>query len=234
MKRRPQPEAEFTRLHAPAGERPGRFLDVGLAVAAVLRAFAEREKLHHLAGEIFVWRLLAAVGAVEINEHRRVFGYGMQQTAEIAQRFAPEQQVLAPHAERAHDLALRRREVVVPEQRHAFGQRCRRVEHFAHPPDLDVEPFTQQLSPLGLPFLGAWQQTRWNRRRLQDKHGRRMQLRRATGLGDDFRNCLPGRLTGQRIDFGLARRKARPPEQMPCLVGRKPLGHRRLAGRHRQ
>ena len=81
------------KIDAPAGVSARRFLDVGLAVIA----FAEGEQFHHLAREILVRRRLAVGGGVQINDHRRVFGHGMQQLTEIAQCVFAQQHILAIH-----------------------------------------------------------------------------------------------------------------------------------------
>ena len=134
------PVAEFERrvvfhVDAPAGEGARRFLDVAFAVVT----FAEREQLHHFTREIFVWLALAVGRGVEINNHRRVFGGGMQQVAEIAQGMLTQQHVLAVHQlRRAHFLHARYK-VVVPEQGHALGQRRRCLQNLGHPPGFEFE-----------------------------------------------------------------------------------------------
>ena len=186
MKDRPVSETELARLDTPARESPRRFLDVGLGVAPALRGLTQGEQLHDLAGEVLIRRFLAAIGAIQKNQHRRVFRNRMQQAAEIAQRLMAQQQVLAPHAERADYLLLRRGEVVVPEQRHPLLQRCRRFKHFAHPPDFDVEPFAQLLPALSLSFLDGLQQAVRHGRRLRRKAGRRMKRRGHPGRANEI------------------------------------------------
>ncbi len=124
-------------VEAPAGERARRLLHVLLGVVAL----AEREELHHLAREVLVRRALAVLRAVEIDEHRRVLGDRMQQRAEIAGGVRAERDVLPVHEARDAHLRLPGNEMVVPEERHALGQRRWRRQHLLHPPGAQRETF---------------------------------------------------------------------------------------------
>jgi hypothetical protein len=51
-----------------AGERPGGLFDIEFGVVS----FAEGEKLHHFAGEIFVRFFFFAPNSIQPDHHRRV------------------------------------------------------------------------------------------------------------------------------------------------------------------
>ena len=139
MDHRPPQILSALAVDAPASEGARGFLDVLLAVTA----FAEREKLHHLAGKILV-RLPFAVGCrIQIEDHRRVLGDGMQQLTEIAQRMAPQQQVLFQHQAAEFDFLLTRNKMVVPEERHALGQWRWCLQHFLQPPAAQFGAFLE-------------------------------------------------------------------------------------------
>jgi hypothetical protein len=79
---RPEKIVAGIEVDAPAGEGARRLLDVLLAVLA----FAQGEELHQLAREVLV-RLAAAIGRrVEVDDHRRILRYRVQQRAEVAER----------------------------------------------------------------------------------------------------------------------------------------------------
>src|SRR5208283_1295388 len=111
MDERPEDEVAAVAVDAPAGEGPRRLLDVLLAVVA----FAEREQLHHLTREILVRSPLAIAGAIEVDHHRRITGYGMQQVAKMPERVGAERDVLAIHEFGQAHFLLARHEMVVPE-----------------------------------------------------------------------------------------------------------------------
>ena len=138
----------------PAGDEPevpaGEHARRGIHVLLVVVADAEREQLHDLAAEVLLRALTRVHASVEPDQHRRVLRDFNQELGEAAERvLAKELQLtLGPGklagdighhlralhgADRAVDLAVRRREVVVPEQRHLFLQRSLRVHHSEQP-----------------------------------------------------------------------------------------------------
>ena len=117
-------------IDAPAGEGARSLLDVALAVMAL----ADGKKLHHLAREIFVRLVFAAIGTIEVNQHRRVAGHFVQQCAEVAQSMPTQQNILLIDQGRKPHFLLAGRKMVVPEQGHFFGERRCGDEHFAEPP----------------------------------------------------------------------------------------------------
>lgn len=166
-------------------------------------------------------------GAVEMGQHGRVFGYAMEQSPEIAQRPGAQQQVLRPHGLRADHLLQRGGKVLVPEQRHAPGQRRRRGHHLAHPPGLDFRAFAQTLLAPDLPLLRAHERAAGGCG-LQGEVRRGMKRPGHLRLADDLQNSLPGRLACQGPHLGFVRRKTGAQQEMPGLKGRKPGRQGRL------
>ena len=124
---RPEHELAGVAVEAPAGEGACGFLDVLLAVVAL----AEGEELHHLAREILVGRALAVLRAVEIDHHRRIARDGVQQRRRSCRAHWRAAVAFCRYISSASsDLLLARHEMVVPEERHALGQRRRRRRAF--------------------------------------------------------------------------------------------------------
>nr|GFD36081.1 hypothetical protein [Tanacetum cinerariifolium] len=72
----PRPKHEvIVAIIAPAGEGAGRFFHVGFGVVAA----AQREKLHHFAGEVFVGMLFAILLVIKKLQHGRLAAHGQQQ-----------------------------------------------------------------------------------------------------------------------------------------------------------
>ena len=107
MESGPKLEAEIVTLDAPAGEGARRFPDVLFGVESALAGLAQGKQLHHLARKILVGRFLAAVGAVQVHQHGRVFGHRMKKVTKIAKRLCAQQLVLPPHCLRTAHLLLR-------------------------------------------------------------------------------------------------------------------------------
>ena len=118
-------------------------------------SLSEREELHHLAREVLVGSLAAAAGVVEIDEHRRVLRDRVKERREVAERLAPQQRVLAIHELAQADLLLARREMVVPEDGHALGERTGGLQHLAQPPGAKLEPLLDEAAQRGHALLGA-------------------------------------------------------------------------------
>ena len=135
-------------LQVPAREHARRRVDVVFGV----EAHAAREELHQLAAEVFL-RLRLGVGvAVEPDEHGRVLRDGdehLGQRAEralakqfdlpflsgrILRRFRRQRARGVGRLNRAGELRVARREVVVPEEGHLLLQRAVRVDHAEQPP----------------------------------------------------------------------------------------------------
>ena len=125
-------EDEFAVGCRPAGERAGRFFDVGFGVVA----FAEAEQFQQFAAVVFVGAAFDVAVRVEPDQHRGVAADVVQQGAELAQGVFPQQSVLLEHQLVADDLSDAGGEVIVPEQGAALFQRVRRVEHPVQPPAL--------------------------------------------------------------------------------------------------
>ena len=135
-------------LEVPAGEHAR----AGVDVAFRKLADANREQLHDFAREILLRTRSRVEAAVEPVQHGRVFRYLDEKIPEVRQRIVAEQLQLAPEparmlrslcrhhlrgalaADGIRDLAVRGREMLVPEQRHLFLQRAPRVHHAEQPP----------------------------------------------------------------------------------------------------
>ena len=78
-------------VDGPAGEGPGRRLDVGLPVVPL----AQGEELQELPGEVLVRLAPAAAGPIQIEQHGRVPRNLAQEGREVPQGMAPQQPVLA-------------------------------------------------------------------------------------------------------------------------------------------
>ncbi len=154
-----------------AGDRrqipPGEDARAGVHVGFRESPHAHREEFHQLAGEVFL-RTRADVGpAIEPHQHRRILCNRHEQISEISERRVAEELQLTPSAgasftwpgghhpggfngaDLALDFGVRRREVVVPEQRHLFLQRTPTVHHTKQPPLAcvgDVRRWTERRS----------------------------------------------------------------------------------------
>jgi hypothetical protein len=130
----------------PAGKDPRRRVDILLGVVAD----AEREELHDLAPEVLLRAQPRVRPAVEPDDDRRVLRHLDEQIAELAKPALAEHLDLSlrarklaglerQHLRRQHaangavQLAERRREVVVPEERHLLLERPPRVHHPKQP-----------------------------------------------------------------------------------------------------
>ena len=89
-------------IDAPPRKRTRGFLDVLLAVLAL----SQREQLHHFARKIFIRRSLPVLHAIEIDDHRRIAGDGMQKLAEVTQCVGAQRHILAVHELSKLDLLL--------------------------------------------------------------------------------------------------------------------------------
>ena len=119
-------------LKRPAGERPGGLADVVLGVVTD----AGGEELHQLAGVVLIRLALPVRFGVEVDHHRRVFRYGFEQVVEVTHRHLPKELVLGEHLGGA-GLVEPAGQQAVPEQRHLFLERPRRLHHSLQPPSLD-------------------------------------------------------------------------------------------------
>jgi hypothetical protein len=123
------------RIEAEPRERARDLADVGLHVVSL----AEREQLEQLAREVLVRPSLHVAMGVEVAQQDRVGEAGLEQPREAAAGLGAEQRVLVPHAVDVLADALEGGdEVVVPEQRHALGERRRRRDHLRVPPRLEL------------------------------------------------------------------------------------------------
>ncbi|CAM2154859.1 hypothetical protein PT2222_310076 [Paraburkholderia tropica] len=218
--RRPRDELPGIGVDGPARVGARRLGDVLLRVLP----FAEREQLHDLAREVLVRLALAIARAVEIEQHRRIFRHLVQHCREIAERVAPQERILLGHHLGLRHLVLTRREMVMPEQRHALRDRRRRDQHLAHPPRAQfvVMPAARTLrvaALIGRPgvALGA------RRQRLGAPGG---QLRDGLGAGGG-QHAVDGfgaREADVRREVGAGRCEARADQQMPRVVSVEQLG----------
>jgi hypothetical protein len=130
-------------VRAPAGQRPRHLAHVALGVAA---ARAQREQLLQLPRVVLV-RLPAVVrGPVEPRQHRRVLRDVAHQAAEVAERVAAQERVLAQHPARV-DAGLARREPVVPDERHPLHERRLGADHAVQPPQDVMAPDVARREP---------------------------------------------------------------------------------------
>ena len=227
MKRGAKAERETVSLNAPAGEGARGFADVLLRITAAhtrftqVTRFTQGEQLHHLAGEILIRRFPAGVGTVQIDQHGRVFGHGMQQRGKAAQGVGPQHLVLVPHGLGADDFLLRCCKVVVPEQRHALLQGRRGFDHLLHPPGLQVQALTQLLLAHGLLLFFGFQESIGNGRLLTHKAGCRMDRSGRFGSRQCARHHSLGALPGDGIRLNLRRGKTGAQQEMPGLRSRQ-------------
>ena len=209
-------------IEAPAGKGARGLLDVLLAVVA----FAEREKLHHFAGEILVRRALAVLRVVEIDDHRRVARDGVQQVREIAERVGAQRRVLPVHQLRELDLLLAGDEMVVPEKGHPLGQRRRCRQHLADPPAAQLEAFADLLLLEHFLFdvgcvLSAARIAQ--RSRFGSPRRRRIDRARTRAVQQISRRPL-ARHANAALDLAFRRAESRAVEQMPRIVVAERVG----------
>ena len=96
-------------------------------------AFAQGEKLHGFAGEIFVGMLFAALRLVEPDEHGRIGGDGFEQIEPVARAELAEGIDLAPHEIGFANFDDAGGEVAVPEEGEFLLQWSRPVGHALQP-----------------------------------------------------------------------------------------------------
>src|SRR4029450_9976190 len=131
----------------PSGEDARAGVDVRFGE----RVDAHGEEVHQLTREVLLRFALHVGPAVEPYEHRRVLRHSDEEIPEVAERELTKKLDLALHlirifarlcshvprafvgAERTGDLAVRGREVVVPEQRHLLLERTTGVDHSKEP-----------------------------------------------------------------------------------------------------
>jgi hypothetical protein len=143
----------------------------------------------------------------------------VQQRAEVAQRVGAQRRVLRVHEARKTHLLLARDEMVVPEERHPFGERRRRCKHLLHPPRTQLQAMAnlQPLERLAL-FGGCVFGARIAQRRgLGGPVGRWRAGGRAR-IAQQFRDRLLAGEPGEGADFGLGRSKSGTHEQVARVV----------------
>src|SRR5215211_2632760 len=113
-------------------------------------AGAEREELHQLTRVVLVRRPLGVVRPREPEQHRRIAGDGQQQVVEPPQPVPAEKRVLAEHQSLRADALVRRREPVVPDERHALDQWTAAAHHAVEPPEVVVAPGVPRREPAAL------------------------------------------------------------------------------------
>ena len=179
---------------APAGERLCAAPDVVLGVAADPHG----EELHELAAVVLVRRPTGGGAEVEIPQHPRVDRDLVEEVAEAAERVLPPREVL-PVDERGLevDLAEVAREVAVPEEGHALGERRGRTEHPVHPPGDEVLRIDRLVLTR---LLGACESGRFGGRRLDEA---------VDGLLEPVLHCL--------LVFRRRRAERRAPEEVRDL-----------------
>src|SRR5215211_970951 len=128
-------------------QRAGLLTNVALRVPA---AGAEREELHQLTRVVLVRRPLGVVRPREREQHRRIAGDGQQQVVEPPQPVSAEERVLAEHQSLRADALVRRREPVVPDERHALDQWTAAAHHAVEPPEVVVAPGVPRREPAAL------------------------------------------------------------------------------------
>ena len=110
---------------ANAGQNPGEFLHIFLAVGAV---YAQRVQLHQLPGQVFVDTTGSILFVVEVAQHGWVPGRGTQQIAEPAQRVRSDGAVFVVAEHRSDiGLVLEHAEVVEPKPAHLLVELVGRV-----------------------------------------------------------------------------------------------------------
>src|SRR5215218_3535410 len=128
-------------------QRAGLLTNVAFRVPA---AGAEREELHQLTRVVLVRRPLGVVRPREPEQHRRIAGDGQQQVVEPPQPVPAEKRVLAEHQSLRADALVRRREPVVPDERHALDQWTAAAHHAVEPPEVVVAPGVPRREPAAL------------------------------------------------------------------------------------
>ncbi len=196
------PEVDVADAAAPvvaeAGERTSLLADVGLGVPA---SGPEREELHHLARIVLVRRPARVVAAVQPEEHRGVFRDVEDQLLERAETVVAEQLVLVQHQPLRADAGVRRREPVVPDERHALDERARRAHHAVEPPAVVLAPRVIRSERVAL-FIGGRCADELLTARVRERADRTVEPERR-----------------ELLRFALARAEAGAPEQPLCLGG---------------
>ena len=121
---------EDTVADRPARQCSGDFLHIGFAVMTD----TQREQFHQFASEVLVRLAFAIRLRIQPNHHGRVFDDRSQEIAKFSHRMLPQQVVLAFHHSGIGDLQVAGSKVIVPHQRHAFGQWIARIQHPVEPP----------------------------------------------------------------------------------------------------
>ncbi len=94
---------------------------------------AEREEFHELAAVVLVGGDRGALLEVEVANHQRVEGHGVDERPEVAAPHRPVQLVLLQDEGQSRCLAIVAREEAVPEERHALRELRGRRRHVLVP-----------------------------------------------------------------------------------------------------
>ena len=142
----------------------------------------------------------------------------MQQRAEIADGIAAQRHVLAIHQRIRPHLLLTGDEVVVPEERHALGERRGRGQHLAIPPGAQLDRLFDLIAPVRrarllahlLQIARAHDRFVDQRRRRRARCGKRSGQQPVRGLGAGERRVL--------MDLGVARGEPGAVQEMARIV----------------
>ena len=117
--------ARLGQAQAQAAQHPGQLLNVALGVAAV---HAQRVQLQQLARVVLVQAPGGAGLVVEIAQHRRLEGGGLQQVLEAAERALAQRLLMVADQRPQIGLGRGDAEMVAPEPGHALAHPVRRVQ----------------------------------------------------------------------------------------------------------
>jgi hypothetical protein len=158
--------------------------------------------------------LLPAAGVVQVDQHRRILRHGVQHGAEVAERLAAQQHVLAIHQLGVADLLLAGGEVVVPEERHLLRERRGRADHLGQPPLAKLQALLHVQALLAHAIFGT------ERAVLVERQGRRVDESRRglRGLAARSRehalDGLGAREAGEIADLGVGGAEADAVQEM--------------------
>ena len=202
-------------------------------VLGVATIGAEREQLHQLAGEVLVRRVLPVLRPRQPQQHRRVTCYAHNQIAERPERVLSQHLVLMDHQALGADPLVRRREPVVPYERHALGQGAVRADHPVEPPQMVVSPSVGRRERLPVLVVGrrATEPLRmaWPGERLDRALQPLLRAASAPRPGADRTRPATAAARPARARSGRCRPDARSRPTAACAVPRAALARRRAA-----
>src|SRR6187402_3565830 len=112
------------------------FSIISVVAGEYLRSFANCKELLQLTSIVFIWGRLLVRCTVEVTKHRRVKGYVLDKSTEVAECIHSQHLILLEHVARVFNGICSARKVIHPKQRHLLANRDGLVYHHRKEPRL--------------------------------------------------------------------------------------------------